>query len=428
MTASGENQTPRRSGRGRLYVTLGGIVLAAVVVGGIVERRVHVAHLKSAAQDAAIPRVQVILPQQGPKTRTLDLPGNISAWYQAPIYAQVSGYVQMWYKDIGAKVKAGEILATIDTPGLDAQYAASKANFDVAMARYRLAQITARRWRALQGTQAVSQQEVDVQVADAEVRQAEVEAARHEVSRYAALIGFKQLVAPFDGVVTSRRADVGDYVNAGGGDLSSRGTATELFSVADVHRMRIFVSIPQDYADIISPKLTGDVSVPQYPGRIFKAKFLATARAFNAGTRTVTTELVVDNDKHELWPDSYANIHFVAPGDPDILIIPEGALVFRAQGMQVAVVDEDNRIRLRNVTVGTNLGTKVQVLAGIGPKDRIVNNPSAGLLEGQKVYLVGATPGYNDAGATASPAVDKGDDVRAMPAGDSNANDAGVRQ
>ncbi len=331
MTASGENQTPRRSGRGRLYVAVGGIVLAAVVVGGIVERRMHVAHLRAAAQDAAIPRVQIIMPERGPKTRTLDLPGNISAWYQAPIYAQVSGYVQMWYKDIGAKVKAGEILATIDTPGLDAQYAASKANFDVAMARYRLAQITARRWRALQGTQAVSQQEVDVQVADAEVREAEVEAARHEVSRYAALIGFKQLVAPFDGVVTSRLADVGDYVNAGGGDVSSRGTATELFSVADVHRMRIFVSIPQDYADIISPKLTGDVSVPQYPGRIFQARFLATARAFNAGTRTVTTELVVDNDKHELWPDSYANIHFVAPGDPDILIIPEGALVFRAQ-------------------------------------------------------------------------------------------------
>ncbi|GCE83357.1 efflux RND transporter periplasmic adaptor subunit [Komagataeibacter diospyri] len=428
MTATGENPRPRMSGRARLYATLGGVVVAAIVAGGILERRIHVSHLKDMAQDAAIPRVQVILPQKGPKTRTLDLPGNISAWYQAPIFAQVSGYVQMWYKDIGAKVKAGEILATIDTPGLDAQYAASKANFDVAMARYRLAQITAKRWRALQGTQAVSQQEVDVQAANAEARQAEVEAARHEVSRFAALIAFKQIVAPFDGVVTSRLADVGDYVNAGGGDVSSRGTATELFSVADVHRMRVFVSVPQDYADIISPKLEGDVSVPQYPGRVFKARFLATAKAFNAGTRTVTTELVVDNDKRELWPDSYANVHFVAPGDPDILIIPEGALVFRAQGMQVAVVDADDRIRLRNVTVGTNLGTKVQVLAGIGPKDRIVNNPSAGLLEGQKVYLVGATPGYNDAGATASPAVDKGDDVRAMPAGDSNAGDTGVRQ
>ena len=429
MTATGENQTPRMSGRGRLYVTVGGIVLAVIVAGGIIERRVHVAHLRAVAQDAAIPRVQVILPQQGPKTRTLDLPGNISAWYQAPIYAQVSGYVQMWYKDIGAKVKAGEILATIDTPGLDAQYAASKANFDVAMARYRLAEITAKRWRALQGTQAVSQQEVDVQVANAEAQQAEVEAARHEASRYAALIGFKQLVAPFDGVVTSRLADVGDYVNAGGGDVSSRGTATELFSVADVHRMRVFVSVPQDYADIISPKLEGDVSEPQYPGRVFKAKFLATARAFNAGTRTVTTELVVDNDKRELWPDSYANVHFVAPGDPDILIVPEGALVFRAQGMQVAVVDADDRIRLRNVTVGTNLGTNVQILAGIGPKDRIVNNPSAGLLEGQKVYLVGATQGYNDAAATASRgAVDRGDDVRPMPAGDGSAGDAGVRQ
>lgn len=431
MTGADDIKGQRGRG-GRIWVWLGVVVVAVIVVGGIVERRMHVESLSRQTADAAIPRVQVIEPEHGPKTRTLDLPGNISAWYQAPIYAQVSGYMQMWYKDIGANVKAGEILATIDTPGLDAQYAASKANFDVAMARYKLAQITAKRWKALQGTQAVSQQEVDVQAANAEAQAAEVEAARHEVSRYAALIGFKQIVAPFDGVVTSRLADVGDYVNAGGGDVSSHGTASELFSVADVHRMRIFVSVPQDYADIIGPKLTGDITVPQYPGRVFKAKFLATAKAFNASTRTVTTELVVDNDKRELWPDSYATVHFTAPGDPDILILPEGALLFRAQGMQVAVVDDHNRIRLRNVTVGTNLGTKVQILAGVGLHDRVVNNPSSGLLEGQEVYLVGSTPGYNDVGASAmakTPAREstKDDDVRAMPA-DQGATDAGARR
>ncbi|MBB2200188.1 efflux RND transporter periplasmic adaptor subunit [Gluconacetobacter tumulisoli] len=427
MSGVGQARGRGISGRGKLLAGVGVVILLAVVGGGILERRLHVAALHRETEDAAIPRVQLISPSHGPSVRTLDLPGNVSAWYQAPIYAQVSGYVRMWYKDIGAVVKAGDVLASIDTPGVDAQYAASKANFDVAMARYKLAQITARRWKALQGTQAVSQQEVDVQAANAEAEQAQVEAARHEVSRYAALIGFKQIVAPFDGVVTSRLADVGDYVNAGGGDVSSRGTATELFSVADVHRMRIFVSVPQDYADILSPKLAADVTVPQYPGRVFKAQFLATASAFNLSTRTVTTELTVDNDQRELWPDSYATVHFRAPGDPSILIVPEGALIFRAQGMQVALVDEHNRIRLRNVVVGTNLGTSVQIRGGLKATDRIVNNPSAGLLEGQEVKVVDPTPGYS-APSDAAPSAPRNEDTRAMPAGEDGSEEAGARQ
>lgn len=426
---SGVEQVSRRgaSGRGRLLAGVGAVIGLVVIVGGIIQRQAHFSTLRQQTADAAIPRVQLIAPSHGPSTRTLDLPGNIAAWYQAPIYAQVSGYVHMWYKDIGARVKTGDVLATIDTPGLDAQYAASKANFDVAMARYKLAQITAHRWKALQGTQAVSQQEVDVQAANAEAEQAQVEAARHDVSRYAALIGFKQIVAPFDGVVTSRLADVGDYVNAGGGDVSSHGTATELFSVADVHRMRIFVAIPQDYADIISPKLTADVTVPQHPDRVFKASFLATASAFNASTRTVTTELTVDNSKGELWPDSYATVHFRAPGDPGMLILPEGALIFRAQGMQVALVDDNNRIRLHNVTVGTNLGTMVQILGGLKPTDRVVNNPSAGLLDGQEVRIVDSTPGYN-APSGAAPAVAHDADTRAMPIDNAGTEEAGARQ
>ncbi|MFT8644064.1 efflux RND transporter periplasmic adaptor subunit [Gluconacetobacter sp.] len=427
MSAVEQTRGPKPSGRGRLLASVGVILAVVVVGGGIIQRQMHVSALHQQTEDAAIPRVQLISPARGPSIRTLDLPGNISAWYLAPIYAQVSGYVRMWYKDFGAEVKAGDVLATIDTPGLDAQYAASKANFDVAMARYKLAQITAKRWKALQGTQAVSQQEVDVQVANAEAEQAQVEAARHEVSRYAALIGFKQIVAPFDGVVTSRLADVGDYVNAGGGDVSSRGTATELFSVADVHRMRVFVSVPQDYADIISPKLTAEVTVPQHPGRVYKATFLATAGAFNSTTRTVTTELTLDNSDRTLWPDSYATVHFRAPGDPDILVIPEGALIFRAEGMQVALVDEHNRIRLHNVTVGTNLGTTVQIRGGLKVTDRLVNNPSAGLLDGQEVRVVDATPGYNVQRPTGSEPV-RSDDVRAMPNDRAGTEEAGARQ
>lgn len=417
--------------KNRLVLIIVVLVALGLAAWGILQRHTHYVHLAKQTRNAAYPKVQLISPRPGPEHRTLDLPANISAWYLAPIYAQVSGYVKAWYKDIGAHVHAGDVLAEIDTPGLDAQFAAAKANLDVAQARYKLARITARRWKALEGTQAVSQQEVDVQAANAEAEQAQVEAARHEMERYAALEGFKKIVAPFDGVVTARFADVGDYVNAGGGDVSAHGGATELFSVADVHAMRVFVPVPQDYAGIITPKLTATLSVPQFPGREFQARYLATASAFTQDTRTVNTELMVDNPRGELWPNSYATVHFEAPGDPDILIIPEGALIFRADGMQVAMVDDTNHVHLVSVTVGTNLGKDVQIPGGLKLTDKLINNPPAGLLEGEEVRVVPGTPGYN------IPSVEpekkplpehEHDDVRALPEDNAPAAEAGARQ
>jgi RND family efflux transporter MFP subunit len=403
-------------------------VAGFLIIVGLVQR--HSAYVQLAQETAhdAVSVVQVIYPQQAPDERELSLPANIAAWYQAPIYAQVSGYVKMWYKDFGAHVKAGDVLAEIDTPGLDAQYAAAQANYNVALARYKLAQITARRWKALQGTQAVSQQEVDVQAANAEAQQAQVEAARHDVERYAALEGFKKIVAPFDGIVTSRMADVGDYVNAGRGDVDSRGNATELFSVADVHAMRVFVAVPQDYADIISPRLQADLIVPQYPERTFKARYLATASAFNPNTRTVTTELVLDNKSGELWPNSYATATFHAPADPNQLILPEGAIVFRQEGTQVALVDDSNHVHLVNVALGRDLGTTVEVLRGVKKTDRVINNPSAGLLDGQLVRIVKGTPGYNMPPVPPAKAANTSrDDTRAMPEDNRPMPEAGGR-
>jgi membrane fusion protein (multidrug efflux system) len=421
----------RVSPKARLILTLLAGGALALACGGVVWRHINYDKVAHTTAEAALPHVQVITPAPGPETRKLDLPANIAAWYQAPIYAQVSGYVKMWYKDIGAHVHAGDLLAEIDAPGLDAQYAAATANLDVALARYKLAQITARRWKALEGTQAVSQQEVDVQAANAEAEQAQVEAARHEMERFKALEGFKRIVAPFDGIVTARMADVGDYVNAGRGDVGSSGNATELFSVADVHAMRVFVAVPQDYADVISPRLTATLSLPQFPRRVFKARYLATAAAFNPNTRTVNTELTVDNPDGELWPNSYATAHFEAPGTPGVLILPLGALIFRAQGTQVALVDSTDHVHLVPVQVGTIYGTTMEILSGLKPDDRVVNNPPAGLLDGDKVRVVAGTRGYNvpvypSAAHTpplASPAVAPGhgshggprDNVRAMP-------------
>jgi RND family efflux transporter MFP subunit len=371
------------------------VVLAvALLTFGLVKRELALAALTHVANDQTIVPVQIISPQKGPATRPLVLPGTVRAWYEAPIYAQVAGYVQSWNQDYGASVKAGQLLATIDTPSLDAQYAAARANLKVAEANYRLAASTAARWQALAGTPAVSKQEVDVQSAGAEARKAEMEAAAQDVARYAALEGFKRVVAPFDGVVTSRLTDVGSYVNAAGGDVSARGNSTELFTVADVHEMRVFVSVPQDYANLLTPNITAALHQPGQPGKSIVAKFLTTARAFNANTRTAVTELTVDNSDHALWPGTFVEVEFHVPTDPTVLTMPEAALIFRADGAQVAIVDAQNHVHLQNVTLGQNLGQTVQVTSGVSANDKLVNNPPAGLLEGQSVEPVTPATGY----------------------------------
>jgi membrane fusion protein (multidrug efflux system) len=373
------------------------LVAAALLIGGIVERERALGKLSHVAKAQSVATVQIIAPTAGPTKRPLVLPGTINAWYQAPIFAQVSGYVHAWYADYGATVKAGQLLATIDTPSLDAQYAAAQAELHVAQANYRLAVTTAKRWQALAGTVAVSQQEVDVQAAGAEARKAELEAASQNLARYAALEAFKRVVAPFDGVVTARLTDVGSYVNAAGGDVSVRGASTELFTVADVHALRVFVSVPQDYADDLVPGLTALIHLPSQPGNLIQAKYLTTARAFSANTRTAVTELTVDNANHALWPGTYVDVTFQVPSDPKVVTMPEDALIFRAAGTQVAVVDANNRVHLRDVTLGQNLGQTVQVTSGLTLADKLVNNPPAGLLEGQTVQPVTPVRGYASA-------------------------------
>ncbi len=370
------------------------VLIASVVAHGLVGRERALAALTRVSQEQALVPVQIASPQKGPLTRSLVLPGTVHAWYEAPIYAQVSGYVQSWNEDYGASVKAGQLLATIAAPGLDAEYASAKASLRVAQANYRVAESTAKRWQALAGTPAVSTQEVDVQTAAAAARKAEMEAAEQNVARYAALEGFKRVVAPFDGVVTARLTDVGRYVNAAGANVSVRGTATELFTVADVHAMRVFVSVPQDYAHLLGPGVTATLHEPSQPGKSIPARFLTTARAFNPNTRTAVTELTVDNSDHTLWPGTYVDVAFQVPNDPAVLTMPEAALIFREDGAQVAIVDAHNRVHLRNVMLGRNLGKTIQVVNGLAPGDKLVNNPPAGLLDGQAVLPVTPVAGY----------------------------------
>jgi membrane fusion protein, multidrug efflux system len=371
---------------------------ALLLLYGIVKRERALGSLGIVAKAQSVASVQIITPTPGPTKRPIVLPGTVRAWYEAPIFAQVSGYVRQWYVDYGAPVKAGQLLATIDAPSLDAQYAAAKADLRVPEANYRLAVTTAARWQALSGTVAVSKQEVDVQSAGAEARKAELEASRQNVARYAALEAFKRVVAPFDGVVTARLTDVGSYVNAAGGDVSVRGASTELFSVAEVHEMRVFVAVPQDYANQLATGMTAKIHLPSQPGNVIEATFDTTAQAFSPDTRTAVTELTVENSNHALWPGTYVDVELQVPSDPKVLTMPEEALIFRAEGTQVAIVDGDNRVHLRDVTLGQNLGKTVQVTSGLVAGDKLVNNPPAGLLEGQLVQPVTPVTGYAVAG------------------------------
>jgi membrane fusion protein (multidrug efflux system) len=318
----------------------------------------------------------------------------VAAWNEAPIYAQVSGYVTHWYKDYGAHVEKGEVLAEIEAPGLDAQYDASRAQLETAVTNYNLADITAKRYTELKNSPGVSQQQIDNFVAAAAAAKSQVAAAQENVKRYYAMIGFEKVVAPFAGVITARRVNIGDYVTSAGGDAAVQGSAKPLFSVADVSKLRVFVAVPQNLGAVLSSSITATLALPNAPDTPIKAEFLTMAGAVDASTRTIVTELVVGEGQRALFPGTYVEVHLTVPGAPNILIVPSQALLFRAEGMQVATLSTGDVIHLQNVSLGDNLGLDIQVVAGLTATDKIVANPSLGLLEGQKVKVVQATHGY----------------------------------
>ena len=387
------NETKRR-GRG-WAVAVAGTAVALVVAGyGIWTRGVRLTNLQQQADDSVIPRVQLTTPKPGPTERTVTLPGNVVAWNEAPIYAQVSGYVTKWYKDYGADVEKGELLAEIDAPGLDAQYKASLAQLDTAVTNYNLADLTAKRYTDLKNTPAVSQQEIDNYVAAAAADKAQVAAAQENVQHYYAMTGFEKVVAPFAGIVTSRSVNIGDYVTSAGGDAAVQGSAKPLFNVADISKLRVYLAVPQSFGNVLSPAIKATLTLPNAPERPIKADFLTTAGAVTTGTRTIVTELVVEDGQKPLLPGAYVNVHLTVPGNPNLVIVPSQALLFRAEGMQVATVGAGDRIHLQDVSLGDNLGSEIEILSGVTATDRIVANPSLGLLEGQQVKVVQAARGY----------------------------------
>lgn len=392
----------RRAGLATLAIAV------LIAVGGLGLRWVHARNVAQWTDTQAIPTVNLIVPQRGVSGQQTVLPGNVQAWYEAPIYARVNGYLKDWYFDYGAHVKKGQLLAQIDAPDLDAELAAAEANLKSAEAQTKVreaevefAKTTYARWRdSPKGV--VSEQETESKKADfnsATARYnaslADVNADRGVVDRLNALEEFKRIVAPFDGIVTARNTDIGALITAGSGSGGGTGggSAPQLFRVADVHEMRVFVQVPQEMSASLQAGMAADLDLPQYPDRVFKAVVATTSGAINESARTLLVELHADNADGLLQPGTYAEVHFDLPGNPQMVRIPTSALVFRQDDMQVAVVGAGDRVELRPVKLGRNLGTDVEVLTGLAPADRVIESPPDSLATGDRVLIAGATPG-----------------------------------
>jgi len=365
-----------------------GIIAAAAATGlavyGIADRAKSKQDVQIWTNEQAIPSVTLVQPQLGPSEGELRLPGNVSAFYAGSIYGRVSGYLKVWYDDIGAHVKKGQVLAVIDTPDLDQQLAQGRADLMRAQADEQLAQVTYDRWKVLAKQNIVSQQAKDEKYGALGARTASVQAAQANVARLEALASFKNLTAPFDGIVTARSVDIGDLV-----DASGRQTTKALFVVSDVHMMRIYVDVPQAFLGEMKENLKATLQLPGMD-ETFQARLLTTSNAISEKSRTALVQLLADNPDGKLWPGAFTTVHFHIPSDPNILRIPATALIFGPHGMQVAKVDRENKVVLRKVQLGRNLGNYVEVASGVSLSDRLIDSPQETIAPGETVRIAGA--------------------------------------
>jgi len=356
---------------------------AIVAVGwGVFARAKDTHDLKAWTEQQAVPTVTTINPAPADGQQGLDLPGSLQAYNEAPIYARVPGYLKSWNEDIGAHVKAGQLLAVIDAPELDQQLAEAKANLATVVANQKLAQITAGRFTDLAADDAVSKQDADEKSGDLAAKNAVVQASKANVDRLQALEGFKRIVAPFDGVVTQRTANIGALVNAGAGSNA----ATALFSVADVHKLRVYVQVPQSASAQIHAGETAKLSLPQFPGRTFPAEVVRDAGAVGQ-SGALLVELEVDNPDAGLKPGDFAQVRFALPGQAGTVRVPASALIFRRNGLQVAVLQRDDRVKLQTVTVARDFGGQVELSGGVQAVDRVIDNPPDSLEDGDVVRV-----------------------------------------
>ncbi|MFS2161333.1 efflux RND transporter periplasmic adaptor subunit [Pseudomonas sp. Pseusp122] len=374
---------PRRGKGGTMLVLLlGAGAVAAIVFYGISVRASESARLKTWTDNQALPSVTVISPGVPAQGGVLNLPGRLEAWSRASIFARVGGYLKSWKADIGTKVKAGQVLAEIDTPELDQQLLQAKADLATAQANAALASTTAKRWQAMLASDSVSKQDVDERVGNLAARQAQVNAANANVERLIATKGFQRLTAPFDGMVTSRSTDVGALINAGSG-----GAGQELFAVSDVSRLRVYVQVPQSYAPQVRVGTKARLNVPEYKQEQFNATVIASADSVTASSGTTLVQLQVDNASGRLLPGAYTSVQFDLPVQSNVLRLPASALVFDDHGMRVATLDQQNHVLFKSVTIARDFGDSVEIGDGLLASDRVIDTPPDGLIDSDSVQI-----------------------------------------
>ncbi|MGH9717212.1 MAG: efflux RND transporter periplasmic adaptor subunit [Candidatus Acidiferrales bacterium] len=386
-SAGDELPPPRRhhAWRGLLAAIVVLLIVALVVIAGVLPRLKAEADLKVETRGAAVPTVAIIHPKPGKPRTEIVLPGNLQAFTDSPIYARTNGYLKAWYHDIGAHVKKGELLAVIESPEVDQQLDQSRADLNTAEANYDLAKITSQRYQNLLKSGSVAKQDVDNAVGDYEAKKAAVASAEANVKRLQELQSFEKVYAPFSGVITARNTDVGHLINSGAGS-----PATELFHISALRKLRVFVNVPQQYSTSIRPGLPAMLTLPEFPGRNFKGVLVRTSDSIDASSGTLLVEVDVDNPTGELLPGAYGEVHFQIPTAVPVLILPANALIFRSQGLQVGIVENGNHAELKSITLGRDLGSEVEVVAGLNPTDSVIVDPPDSLVSGELVRIVSA--------------------------------------
>lgn len=380
--------TATRSGArqlGRAGAVLGVVALVILVWSGFSSHRAA-AKLRESTEAAAVVTVATTKPAAQAQLSELILPGNIQANYEAPIYARTSGYLKRWLVDIGTPVKAGQLLGEIESPEVDSQLRQAQADLATAEANQKIAGLTAQRWRDLRASDSVSKQEADEKISLAASGDAQMQAARANVQRLRELSGFEKIVAPFDGVVTARNTDIGQLIAAG------NNTGPELFRVADMRRLRLYVRVPQTYAAAMKPGLEAELLFPDRPGKTYTAKVDSTSSAIDTSTRTLLAQLVIDNKNGELLPGAYTEVHFKLPPGAGVnsYKLPANVLLFRSDGMHVGVVDANSKVVLKRVTVGRDYGSDIEIVQGLDANDDVILSPPDSLADGVTVRV--ATP------------------------------------
>ena len=374
-------QKPGGSGHGSVIVVLVAIIVAGIVVMGVVPRLKAKAALRTETSNLAIPTVIVTQPKRGDPQQEIVLPGNMQAFEDAPIFARTNGYLKKWYVDIGGHVKAGQLLADIETPEVDQQLLVARADLNTAQANLNLSKITADRFDGLKNTDSVSKQDVDNAHGDFEAKKATVASAQSNVRRLEETQAFNKIYAPFEGIITARNTDIGQLIDSGSG-----GAAKEMFHIQSTRVLRVYINVPQQYSQAAKPGLTADLTLAEFPGRRFKGQLVRTANAIERSSRTLLVEVDVNNSTGELLPGGYTEVHLKLPETVPTFILPVNTLIFRSQGLQIATV-QDGKASLVPIVLGRDFGSDVEVVSGLSGQENVMVNPPDSLVEGEQVQI-----------------------------------------